>query len=97
MTKTTKAQKEIDELKREINKIKKRNKKVEADKAWETCWTRRITIILSTYAIIVIFFYFAQLPKPFINSIVPSLAFAISTLTLPFFKKRWINKIQKNN
>ena len=82
----------MESLREEINQLKKRNKKVEADKSWETSWTRRIIIAVLTYIVIVIFFYSASLPKPFINSIVPSLAFVLSTLTLPWFKQVWIKK-----
>jgi len=80
------------DLREEIIKLKERNKRVEADKAWETSWTRRIMIIILTYLVIVIFFSFAGLPKPFINSIVPAIAFTLSTLSLPFFKEVWIKK-----
>jgi len=78
-------------LKKEIQSIQERNKRVELDKAWETSLTRKIVIAILTYVVIVIFFYFAELPRPFINSIVPSLAFLLSTLTLPIFKRIWIN------
>ena len=78
-------------LQKEIKSIHKRNERVELDKAWETSLTRKIVIAILTYIVIIIFFYFAGLPKPFINSIVPSLAFLLSTLTLPIFKKIWIN------
>ncbi|HBV57754.1 MAG TPA: hypothetical protein DEB73_00555 [Candidatus Magasanikbacteria bacterium] len=80
----------IEELQLEIETIKKRNQRVESDKAWETCWTRKIIILFLTYIVIVIFFFFAQLPKPFINAIVPAIAFALSTLTVPLFKKWWL-------
>ncbi len=76
----------------EIEKIKERNKRVELDKAWETSLARKILIIILTYIVIVVFFYFAGLPKPFVNSIVPALAFFLSTLTLPLFKKIWIKR-----
>lgn len=82
----------LEELNKEICKIKIRNKKVEIDKAWETSFIRRILIIILTYIVIVLFFYFAELPRPFINSIVPSIAFLLSTLTLSFFKKIWISR-----
>ncbi len=82
-------------LEKELIEIKQRNKRVEADKAWETSWSRKIVIALLTYAVIVIFFYFAGLPKPFINSIVPALAFVLSTLTLTWFKKLWIKIVYK--
>ena len=78
------------DLKGEVDKIKQRNKRVELDKAWEVSWTRRLILVILTYLVIVIFFYSAGLSNPWINSIVPALAFVISTLTLPFFKKFWI-------
>ena len=80
----------IKELETEIRKINERNKRVEADKAWETSWARKIIISVLTYAVIVLFFFAANLPKPFINSIVPAAAFVLSTLTLPIFKKVWL-------
>ena len=82
----------LKQLKDDIKKIKERNKRVELDKAWGTNWTRRIIITLLTYIVIVIFFYFAQLPRPFINSIVPSLAFLISGFTLSIFKNLWMER-----
>jgi polyferredoxin len=86
----------IQQLKKEIEIIKERNKRVEADKAWETSWSRKLAIAVLTYIVIVLFFYFAHLPKPFVNSIVPSLAFLLSTLTLGFLKKLWLNRQCKN-
>ena len=82
----------LNELESEINTIKKRNKRVEKDKAWETSWVRRILVFVLTYIVVVVFFYFADLPKPFLNSIVPALAFLLSTLTLSFFKKMWLKQ-----
>ena len=81
---------ELTELKNEILQIKERNKRVELDKAWETSLTRKIMIIILTYIVITIFFYFAESPNPMINAIVPSLAFFLSTLTIPIIKKIWI-------
>ncbi len=81
---------EIQELKREIEEIKKRNMRVEADKAWETSPARKILISVLTYIVVVLFFYFAELPKPFLNAIVPSLAFILSTLSVSIFKKIWL-------
>jgi len=80
---------------KEIEKIKQRNKKVELDKAWETSISRKIIIAVLTYIVIVIFFVFAGLPKPFLNSIVPAIAFVLSTLTMTFFKKIWLESQKK--
>ena len=82
-------------IEKEIIEIKKRNLKVEADKTWETSFTRKIIIAILTYFVIVLFFIFAGLSKPFINSIVPTLAFVLSTLSLPIFKKFWLKYFYK--
>ena len=80
----------LKELESEISKIKERNRRVEKDKAWETSWARRILVFVFTYIVVVVFFYFAELPRPFLNSIVPALAFLLSTLTLSYFKNLWM-------
>ena len=85
----------IEELKKELDEIKARNKRVEADKAWETSWARKLLILVLTYFVIVIFFLVAKLPDPFANAVVPSVAFMLSTLTAPLFKKWWLNNIRK--
>ncbi|MFA6475920.1 MAG: hypothetical protein WCV68_00740 [Candidatus Paceibacterota bacterium] len=85
----------IKELQQEIEQIKERNKRVEADKAWETSWARKIVVLVLTYIVIVIFFSFARLPEPFLNAIVPALAFVLSTLTIPVIKKFWLEKFYK--
>tara|TARA_Y100000034_G_C6675103_1_gene296577 strand:+ start:332 stop:589 length:258 start_codon:yes stop_codon:yes gene_type:complete len=77
-------------VEKRLNTIEQRNKKVELDKAWENSFSRKIIIAVLTYIIIVLFFLVAQLPKPFINPIVPTAGFVLSTLSLPFFKKIWI-------
>jgi uncharacterized membrane-anchored protein len=86
----------IEELSVKIEEIKKRNQRVEADKAWETSWLRRLIIFVLTYIVISIFFIFAQLPKPFINAIVPAVAFIVSALTIPVFKAWWLKRFIKN-
>ncbi len=73
-----------------IKAIEQRNKRVELDKSWETSLSRKVIIAVLTYATVVLFFFVAQLPEPFINSIVPTAGFVLSTLSLPFFKKLWI-------
>lgn len=83
------------DLEKRIKKIEERNKRVEGDKAWETSWLRRILVAILTYIVIVIFFYMAGLPKPWINSIVPAVAFILSTLTLGLFKKIWLKGYNK--
>ena len=76
---------------KEIIAIKERNNRVEMEKAWETSWTRIIIVAVLTYLVIVIFFYVAHLPDPFVNALVPSVAFIVSTFSLAFFKKIWMH------
>ena len=84
-----------EEFEKEIIDIKERNKKVESEKAWETSFTRKIIIAILTYVVILLFFTTANLLKPFINSIVPTLGFLLSTLSLSVFKKVWVENIKK--
>lgn len=85
----------VDELKKEIEEIKLRNKKVESDKAWETSFTRRMILFVLTYLAIGIYLQAIKVVQPWLNAIVPSIGFMLSTLTLPFFKKYWQKYIFK--
>ena len=85
----------IEQLEKEVGQIKERNKKVEADKAWETSKTRRGLLVLFTYLAIGFYFQAIGLEKPWLNAIVPAIAFLLSTLTLPFFKDLWSKYLHK--
>lgn len=81
---------QLEQIKRDIQEIKERNLRVEKDKAWETSLFRKFFISVLTYIVVVLFFFFAHLPKPFINAIVPTLGFVLSTLSVSFVKNIWI-------
>lgn len=81
-------------MSKEIKAIIERNKRVEKDKAWETSFTRRFIIAVMTYLLIVLFLWMIKVSEPWLNALVPTIAFMLSTLTLPFFKKIWL-KYQK--
>ena len=76
-------------VEQEIQKIHERNKKVELDKAWETSKTRKISIAVLTYMVVVIVMHSLGLEKPFINAIIPTLGFMLSTFSLGFIKEFW--------
>jgi hypothetical protein len=78
------------DAKKEIKRIHERNRRVELDKEWETSWARRGIVAILTYLVIVIFFYSARLPDPWANALVPTLAFLISTMSVPLFKRMWL-------
>lgn len=45
----------IEDLQKEIENIKRRNKSVELDKRWETSYARRIALMICTYLILGIY------------------------------------------
>lgn len=85
----------LKELEKRITEIEERNKRVEYDKAWETSYFRRIIIVVFTYLAIAVYMYAVKLPDPWLNAIVPTTAFMLSTLTLPFFKRLWLKYLNK--
>ena len=82
-------------LEERIAKIEERNKKVETDKSWETSWTRKLLLIVFTYLAIALYLQFIVGINPWINAVVPSIGFLLSSLTLPWFKKIWVKYIYK--
>jgi hypothetical protein len=85
----------METIEERLQKIEARNEKVEADKAWERSWARRILLALFTYLAIGLYLGAIRIPKPWLNAIVPTVGFMISTLTMPFFKKWWLKKYKK--
>ncbi|MDO8591455.1 MAG: hypothetical protein Q7R60_00820 [bacterium] len=75
-----------------LSAIETRNARVELDKAWGTSWTRRLSIGLLTYAVIVIYLFVINNNAPFINAAVPTVGFLLSTLFLRRVKELWQNK-----
>lgn len=74
-----------------IDKIEKRNKKVELEKAWETSKTRWISILVVTYILATVVMYIIDVPKPYLSSIIPTLGYFLSVQSLPFIKNVWMN------
>ena len=82
-------------LEAEVDKIKERNKRVEADKAWETSWARKIVIALFTYALSVVILASIRAPEPFLNAMIPTIGFLLSTATFGFAKGWWIANVYR--
>jgi polyferredoxin len=84
---------EIEELKKEIEEIKARNKRVELDKKWETSWTRKICIAVITYIIVVLYTtIISKVSNVFLSSLVPVIGFLLSTLSVKAIRKIWEKK-----
>lgn len=80
----------METLEQRIQKVEERNQRVEEDKAWEISWTRRGLLTLFTYLAVGAYMRSIALPRPWLNAVVPAVAFMLSTLAMPFFKKIWL-------
>ena len=83
---------DLQKLWQEIEFLKARNRRVEAAKAWETSWTRRIIVALLTYILVVIFMTMAQFQQPFLEALVPTVAYLLSVSSVNFIKKWWLKR-----
>ena len=86
---------DLERLQQDIEAIKKRNHVVESDKAWETSYTRRLLLMVFTYFILSLYMLVVDIDRPWLNSIVPTVGFLLSTLSLPFFRKLWQKSFYK--
>ena len=86
----------IKNLEKEIEIIKQRNAKVEADKAWEVSYFRVFLISAVIYIVAVKFLYFIGTENYFLNALVPTMGYFLSVQSLPFIKKWWIKNFIKN-
>lgn len=78
-----------------IEEILERNSRVELDKAWETSKTRRVCIAGITYVIALFFMWRIGVSDPFVNALVPTGGYLLSTLSLPVAKRWWIERYGK--
>jgi len=85
----------IQKLEKEIEIIKARNLKVEADKAWETSYFRIFSIFIIIYIIASFVMYAIGSPHYFLNALVPPVGYFLSMQSLPFIKKWWIKDNKK--
>lgn len=85
----------LSDVEKRVMAIEKRNAIVELDKAWETSRTRKGLLILFTYLSVGLYLQVLSIPNPWLNAIVPSLGFLLSTLTLPYFKRWWISRMDR--
>ncbi len=75
--------------------INERNKRVEADKAWETSKTRRLVISILTYVIAVIWLLAIDESKPYAKALIPVGGYILSTLVLTPLKQWWLGSVYK--
>lgn len=78
-----------------IKALEERNARVEADKAWETSWARRLFIAAVTYIIAATYMNYVGLGNAMLGAFVPTGGYLLSTLSLPHIKNIWMNKFYK--
>ncbi len=84
----------LKELEHRIDNIESRNRKVEQDKAWEISYSRRALLLLFTYISVGFYLEAIGISNPWLNAIVPAIAFMLSTLALPVFRKLWLRYLK---
>lgn len=82
----------MENISKEIELIKQRNRAVENDKAWETSWTRRIFIALITYLVASIWMRTIGESLVLLKACIPTGGYLLSNLSLPFMKDWWMKK-----
>lgn len=75
-----------------IAKLEARNQRVEANKAWETSWLRRGSIMLLTYLTVAFYLHFVVHISPWVNALVPVIGYTLSTLTISHLKTAWLKR-----
>ena len=88
---------DTEEIKKEIDLIKKRNSRVEADKAWEISGSRILFIALATYIVTAIVFYLIGVNNFLLSAFIPTIGYCLSIQSLPFIKKWWIDRFLNKN
>lgn len=83
-------------LEKRVKDIEDRNRRVELDKSWETCNTRKVCIMILTYIVVIIYSYLIRkYDNIFLTSLVPVIGFTLSTLSLNFVRKLWEKSTKK--
>jgi hypothetical protein len=80
----------IKELQQEIETIKQRNKRVEADKAWEISLFRLTVLSIATFIFSITVLYFVKAEEYLLGALSSTAGLIISSQSLPFIKKWWI-------
>ena len=74
--------------------LEARNKKVDTNKAWETSLTRRLSIMLITYATACSLLYVLLVPDWYFGALMPVCGYLLSTLSLPYIRRLWEKSYQ---
>jgi hypothetical protein len=80
----------LEEIRKEVGELRARNVRVEREKAWETSWTRRLVITGMTWLGAWVWLLGLGVDHAALQALVPSGAYAVSTLSIPVLRRWWI-------
>lgn len=83
-------------IQQELEQIKQRNAKVEADKAWETSWVRIGSVALITYLVAMLVMRALQVQQFWLQALIPTIGYILSTQSLPVIKRWWIDRFSRS-
>jgi hypothetical protein len=85
----------LPELRRQLLEIQARNDRVEREKAWETSFTRRLVIAGATWMAAWLWLRGMPVEHAARQALVPTLAYFVSTFSLPFLRRWWISRFRR--
>jgi hypothetical protein len=80
------------EIEKQFDIIRQRNRRVEADKAWEVSWTRRLLLAVIVYIFAGAWLLAIHDSMPLLKALIPVAGYVLSTLSLPFIKRNWLKQ-----
>jgi len=80
----------LETLEAEVRALKERNARVEAEKAWETSYTRTFSVASVTYVVAALVLYSIGVENFFLGALVPAVGYILSTQSLPAVRRWWI-------
>ncbi len=81
---------QLKKIENEIVVLQARNARVETDKAWEISTFRIVIIAGMTYVVAMLFMWSIGVRRPFLNALIPTIGFTLSTLSLSPIKHWWL-------
>lgn len=75
-----------------LDAIELRNRQKEAEKAWEVSFFRRSIVAVMTYMVASVTLWTIGSSEPFLEALIPTIGYILSTLSLPFIKQWWIER-----
>lgn len=82
----------LKKIEEELSAIRERNKRVEADKAWETSLFRMISLAVITYLVAAVLLHLIRVENFLLGALVPAAGFILSVQSLPALRRWWIRR-----